>query len=246
MAFKLTFKTIPSFQMHRRNPEKLKSFSWVFLKHPGPFWQLKSHLGWFLGFWTGSCICREPRALHSSYHIHGRYVGHALLEFPGSLLANWDAGNIKSLCYWSSMPMKWAARGAKLAISSCRIWHSRLSPNTQSLESCLQARRRVLKGEPVSSLFRREKSAQDQILTPNVLQENGTHKTSSNFCSQTLLQHTGSSSNQRRAFLTYMVYSVFHFHSLCTMHLLKFHSKVWQGANLNFRHSKSLFFFSWQ
>lgn len=82
--------------------------------------------------------------------------------------------------------MKWAARGAKLAISSCRIWHGRLSPNIQSLESCLQARRRVLKGEPVSSLFRREKSAQDQILTPNVLQENGTHKTSSNFCSQTL------------------------------------------------------------
>lgn len=124
------------------------------------------------------------------------------------------------------MPVKQAARGAKLAISSCRAWHGRLSPNTQSLGSCLQARGQVLKGEQVSVLFRRENLAQDHISTPNVLQENGIHKTSSNFCSQTPLQYMGSSSNQRRAFLTYMVYFIFHFHSLCTTHLLKSHLKA--------------------
>lgn len=110
MAFKLAFKTIPSFQMHWRNPEKLKSFSWVFLKHPGPFWQLKSHLGWFLGFWTGSCICREPRALHSSYHIHGRYVGHTLswsFQAPcwqTEMLETSKASATGARCLWSGQP----------------------------------------------------------------------------------------------------------------------------------------------
>lgn len=140
LAFNLTFKTIPSSQMCWRPPEKLKSFSWLFLKHPGPFWQLKFHLGWFLGFWAGSCICREPRALHISCHIHGRHMGHMLswsFQAPYwqvEMLETSKASVTGARCLWSrqpgepSLPSPVAGHGMADYLQTHKAWEAVFRP----------------------------------------------------------------------------------------------------------------------
>lgn len=122
----------------------LVDFQVNFKTIPGPLWQLKSHWSWFLAFWAGSCICREPRALHCRSQIPNPWWKYGAQKLPRSFQApcrpigSWDTENIKATVLLDLDCCEVGSQGSQPHKPQLQGVHvAALSLNTHSLESCL-------------------------------------------------------------------------------------------------------------